>query len=54
VRMVVAERLVIPNHEPALVENARLQCVPSGGVRILRWYYLLNTLGALFVIGSSW
>ena len=28
VRMVDAERLVIWYHEPALVENARLQCVP--------------------------
>ena len=36
VRMVDAERLVIPNHEPALVENARLQCVPQRGVRFLR------------------
>ena len=31
VRMVDAERLVIWYHEPALVENARLQCVPRGG-----------------------
>ena len=26
-----ADRLVIWYHEPALVENARLQCVSSGG-----------------------
>ena len=26
-----AERLVIPNHEPDSVENARLQCVPPRG-----------------------
>ena len=31
VQMVDAERLVIWYHEPALVENTRLQCVPPGG-----------------------
>jgi predicted nuclease with TOPRIM domain len=31
VRVVDAERLVIWYHEPALVENARLQCVPPRG-----------------------
>ena len=38
VRMVVAERLVIWYHEPALVENARLQCVPIlAGARVYRY-----------------
>jgi hypothetical protein len=31
VRVVDAERLVIWYHEPALVENTRLQCVPPRG-----------------------
>ena len=34
IRAVDAERLVIWYHEPALVENARLQCVPPRGFRL--------------------